>query len=85
MTSYDEYVTCLAGALKEAIVIAQDHATKEQSRHAQLYNRKVKGSKIEIGDRVLLANRKERGKKKLADRWESTVYTVVDVNTKTHT
>lgn len=30
-------------------------------------------------------NRKERGKKKLADRWDSTVYTVVDVNTETHT
>lgn len=57
--SYDKYVTCLAGALKEAVVIAQDHAAKEQSRHAQLYDRKVKGSKIEIGDRVLLANRKE--------------------------
>lgn len=57
--SYDKYVTCLAGALKEAVVIAQDHAAKEQSRHAQLYNRQVKGSKIEIGDRVLLANRKE--------------------------
>ena len=64
LTSYDKYVTCLTGALKEATVIAQDHAAKEQNRHAQLYNRKVKGSKIEIGDRVLLANRKERGKKR---------------------
>jgi len=66
--------------LKEAMVIAQEHATKEQKRHAQLYNRKVKGSYINIGDRVLLANRKERGKKKLADR-----YTVVDMNPETHT
>lgn len=54
-------------------------------RLAQLYNRKVKGSRIEIGDRVLLANRKERGKKKLADQWESTIYTVVDMNIEMHT
>lgn len=85
VTSYEKYVTCLANDLKEAMVIAQDHAVKEQKRHAQLYNRKVKGTNIDIGDRVLLANRKERGKKKLADRWESTVYTVVDMNPETHT
>lgn len=46
-------------------MIAQDHAAKELNRHAELYNRKVKGSKIDICDRVLLPNRKERGKKKL--------------------
>ncbi|KAG1939018.1 hypothetical protein F2P79_017422 [Pimephales promelas] len=67
------------------MAIAQDHAAKEQYRHAQLYNKRVKGSKIDIGDRVLLANRKERGKKKLADRWESTIYTVVDMNPESHT
>ncbi|KAM7370275.1 hypothetical protein PAMP_011541 [Pampus punctatissimus] len=85
VTSYDKYAACLANDLKEAMVIAQDHATNEQKRHAQLYNRKVKGSNINIGDRVLLANRKDRGKKKLADRWESTIYTVVDMNPETHT
>lgn len=85
VVSYEKYVASLANDLKEAMVIAQVHATKEQNRHAQLYNRRVKGSNLNIGDRVLLANRKERGKKKLADRWDSTVYTVVDVNTETHT
>lgn len=68
--SYDEYVACLANDLKEVMVIAQDQATNGQKRHAQLYNRKVKGSNINIGDRVLLANRKEMDKKKLTDRWE---------------
>lgn len=85
VASYDKYVACLANDLREAIVIAQDHAAKEQNRHAELYNWKVKGSKIDIGDRVLLANRKERGKKKLVDRWESTIYTVVNINAETHT
>lgn len=85
VTNYDKYVACLTDDLKEAMVIAQDHAAKEKYRQAQLYNKRVKGSKIDIGDRLLMANRKERGKKKLADRWESTIYTVVDMNAATHT
>lgn len=85
VTSYDKYVACLTNDLREAMVIAQDHAAKEQDRHAQLYNRKVKGSKIDLGDRVLVANRTDRGKRKLVDRWDSTVYTVVDMNEETHT
>lgn len=37
-----------------------------------------------MGDRVLLGNKGERGKQKLADKWEPTVYTVVDNNPQTH-
>lgn len=85
VTSYDKYILSLSKDLKEALAIAQDHATKEQHRHTQLYNKRAKGSTIAVGDRVLLANKKERGKKKVADRWESTVYTVMDRNTETHT
>ena len=33
-----------------------------------------------MGDRVLLANKGERGKRKIADRWESTMYIVVAKN-----
>lgn len=85
VTCFDKYVARLADDLKVAMVIAQEHAAEAQNRHAQLYNRKVKGSMIEVGDRVLLANKKDRGKKKLADRWESTIYTVVDMTPETHT
>ena len=49
------------------MLIAQEHATKEQNRQARLYNRKAKGPTIEIGDRVLVANKKERAKTKVAD------------------
>ena len=42
-----------------------------ESRHqARVYNRQVKGGQIVCGDRVLLANKGERGRKKLADKWE---------------
>ena len=45
----------------------------------------MKGPVIDVGDRVLLVNKKERGKRKVADRWESTVYTVMERNSATHT
>lgn len=36
VTSCDKYAACLANGLEEAMVIAQDHAMKEQKRYAQL-------------------------------------------------
>lgn len=47
-------------------------------------NWRVKGTCLNVGARVLLANKGERGKKKLADEWDPTVYTVVDSNPRTH-
>lgn len=40
---------------------------------------------MEVGDRVLLANKGERGRRKLADRWEGHLYTVVEKQDNTHT
>lgn len=65
--------------LHEAAQIVQRHSLKEQTRHAKLYIRKVKGSPLVVGDRVLLANRGVPGKRKVADRWESTPYEVMSV------
>lgn len=76
----DRYVQSLGENLKEAMNVAQKHASKQQRKQAEHYNRKVKGHTLNVGDKVLLANRGERGKKKVADRWESTVYTVVAKN-----
>uniref|UniRef100_A0AAV2KT76 ribonuclease H n=1 Tax=Knipowitschia caucasica TaxID=637954 RepID=A0AAV2KT76_KNICA len=47
--------------------------------------RKVCSFLVEVEDRVLLANKGERGKRKLADRWENTVYVVVEKNDESHT
>lgn len=66
----DKYVQSLGKDLREAVTLAQKHADKQQSRQAVLYNLKLKGHSVEKGDRVLLANEWERGKKRLADRWE---------------
>ena len=64
VVSYDKYVASLTRDLKETMVIAQIHVTKKQHRHTELYNRRVKGPTIEVGDRVLLANKRkgERGR-----------------------
>lgn len=82
---YDHYVQSLRKDQKEAMTIAQAAATKQLQRHTELYNRKVRGAPVDVGDRVLLANKGERGKRKLADRWENTIYFVVGKNGESNT
>lgn len=84
VTDFSSYSKTLLSYLAEAVKIAQQHTTKEQEHQARQYNRRVKGVALQTGDRVLLANKGERGKKKLADKWEPVVYTVVEANPKTH-
>lgn len=84
VTDFSSYARTLLSYLAEGAKIAQQHANKAQEHQAHQYNRKAKGLALHIGDRVLLANKGERGKKKLADKWESAVYTVVETNPKSH-
>lgn len=74
--TYDEYVETFQRDLREAIRIAQGNTTGAQRRQAQEYNKKSKGVALEVGDRVLLVNKKEKGKRKLADVWDSVVHVV---------
>lgn len=83
--SFPQYVKELKQDLREAMALAERHANQEQKRQADNYNKRVKGMEIEQGDRVLVANKIERGRHKLADRWGDVVYTVVRSNPKTHT
>lgn len=76
----DRYIQSL-----EAMGIAQTMATKQLQRHTELYNLKVRGSPVEVDDRVLLANKGVRGKRKLADRWGNVIYVVVVKNDQSHT
>lgn len=80
--SHSEFVQHLKRDLNEAAQIAQQHAIGEQTRHAEIYNRKVRGLPLAVGDRVLLANRGEKGKRKVADRWVSTPFDVVSVRSR---
>lgn len=76
---HHEFVSRLKRDLSEAAHIAQQNSRTEQACQAKNYNRRAKGSTLTVGDRVLLANRGERGKRKIANKWESTVYEVVSV------
>ncbi|XP_042170339.1 uncharacterized protein LOC121844379 [Oncorhynchus tshawytscha] len=83
VVDYDEYIKSLTRDLREAMEI-QVLATKQLKSHAGLYNRKIRGAPVEIGDRVLLANKGERGKRKLADRWENNLKIVTEKNSDVH-
>lgn len=79
VVDYKDFVSKLRKDLREAAHIAQMHTLKEQERHGRLYNRKVKGCPLTVGDRVLVANRGEKGRRKVADKWESSPYEVMVV------
>ncbi len=77
--SHHEFVTALRRDLSTAAEIARKHSLKEQNRHAILYNQKVRGTPLAVGDRVLLANRGVKGMKKVADKWDSVLNKVQSV------
>ena len=84
VVDHGTYVKTLVSHLHEAANIAQQRTIKEQAKQSQGYNKKAKGTHLNRGDRVLVANKGERGKRKLADKWEATVYTIVDRDPRTH-
>ncbi|KAJ8362598.1 hypothetical protein AAFF_G00367730 [Aldrovandia affinis] len=65
---YNAYVKSLATDLQSAMLLAQRHSSVEQKHQSDQYNKKVKGLPLSVGDRVLVANKSGRGKRKLADR-----------------
>ena len=76
VVDYRTYAEKLMANLHVAAGIAWQHARKGQRHQANGYNKRVRGTHLNVGDRVLLANKAERGKRKLADKWEPTMYTI---------
>lgn len=65
VADYDSYAKSLLASLESAMEIAQIHSSAEQQHQARQYNRRVRGAYLSVGDRVLVANKSERGKRKL--------------------
>lgn len=75
-TTHMQYVKNLKSYLKASYQLATANAKKVADKNKQRFDTRVRESTLEIGDRVLVRNVRLRGKNKLADRWESTVYVV---------
>lgn len=74
--SHSQYVRNLKKYLKESYQLASANAKKIADKNKRRFDMRVWESTLDIGDRVLVRNLRFRGKHKLADRWESTIYVV---------
>ncbi|KAL1258986.1 hypothetical protein QQF64_009563 [Cirrhinus molitorella] len=81
---YKDYVQSLVNDRQSAMMLAQENSTAEQKHQSDQYNKRVKGLPLSVGDHVLAANKSCRGKLKLADKWEPTMYSVVSSNPSLH-
>lgn len=72
------YAKDLKGRLEEAYRIASQEGRKSTERHKELYDKKIRGGTVEVGDRVLVRKVGFKTRHKLANRWEDEVHEVVD-------
>ncbi|XP_038152461.1 protein NYNRIN-like [Cyprinodon tularosa] len=75
--SHTQYVQKLKSHLEESYKLASKNSAKVMQRNKTQFDQKVTASELNVGDRVLVRNVRLRGKHKLADKWESSVYIVV--------
>ena len=76
-TSYNEYVEDLRKKLDDSYQVARKKVNLAHGRSKDRYDRKVRGNKLELGDRVLVRKTKfEEGRHKLANKWEDKVFVV---------
>ena len=79
--TYSEFVKDWETGMKQAVEIARKHINAAKTWNERLYNKKVKGTEIVLGDNVLQRNHKERGGTgKLRSYWEDEIYQVVEVD-----
>lgn len=74
---YNTYVKSLVDDLRLAMLRAQENSTMEQKHQSDQYNKRTRGLPLSLGDQVLVASKGIRGKRKLSDKWDPVVYTVV--------
>lgn len=75
--SHSQYVKLLKSHLEESYQIAIQNSRKVADKNKKRFDKVVRESTLDIGDRVLVRNLRFRTKHKLADRWEPTIYVVI--------
>ena len=73
-----DFTKCLKDRLDVAYKLATDQSRKAASRHKAHYDKKIRGSTVSVGDRVLVKNVSIRGKHKLANVWEDEIHEVLE-------
>ena len=72
------YIENLKWRIGWAYKTANEVVKREQERNKQQYDHKVRCAKLEVGDKVLLKCTAFKGKHKILDQWENTIYEVVE-------
>ena len=76
--SHAEYVTKWKSAMQEAYSLASKSATKSSMRGKRNYDKRMRSSALQMGDRVLVRNLTPRGGPgKLRSFWEDKIHVVV--------
>ena len=78
VTSTKSYVEKLQKRLAWVFRKAQEVNEKENKRNKENYDRKVKCSKLEIGNKVLVRKKAFKGKHKIQDKWEDSINEVIN-------
>ena len=72
-----KYVQMLKDQLEWAYNKAREVSAKEAERSKRRYDQKVRCSKLDIGDIVIVRQKGFTGKHEVADRWEKDYYEVI--------
>ena len=77
--SREHYVDKLKRRMRFAYRVAKSESDRNSRRYKGYYDSRVRDSKLEIGDKVLVRNVSVRGKCNLSDRWEKDVHVIIDI------
>ena len=76
---HEKYVKQLQSRLKWAYGVAQGRNEKEAARQKKYYDLKVCCTPLRVGDVVVPRQKSFRGKAKIQDRWDLTLYEVIEI------
>uniref|UniRef100_A0A3P8RRT6 Gypsy retrotransposon integrase-like protein 1 n=1 Tax=Amphiprion percula TaxID=161767 RepID=A0A3P8RRT6_AMPPE len=77
LASHSQYVRNLRARLEESYQIALENSKKVAEWNKHRFDKRIRESTLQVGDRVLVRNVRLRNKHKIADKWEYTVYRVL--------